>query len=82
MRTMVAERWWVFDRPLMRDRLFECGLLLGLAFAAKAVFLAVDDGAATVVVNAIAAIPSSILLTGIVGGSIREYVRARRQPSE
>src|SRR6266508_732003 len=61
--------FWVFDRPLHRDWLFLIGLAAGVAFAVYA--LARPDRPAALV-----------LAAGVVGGTIRELLRALRRGRE
>lgn len=73
---MSAERWWVYRRPLLRDPLFILGLLLGSAVLVRTAVRAGEVGA--VIFGVLFALPTGLLTVGIIGGSIREYRRARR----
>jgi hypothetical protein len=66
---------WVFDVPLVRDPIFIGAFLLGLGSCVYFAFGAEASTAARVFKVA-TAIPSAILVVGIVGGSVREYRRA------
>ena len=74
---MAQAHWWVFDRPLPRDPLFLAGLALGSARLAVAVAGRAEHGAPAFLIMAATAVPSGLLLVGIVAGSVREFVRGR-----
>jgi hypothetical protein len=71
-RVREPDRWWVFDRPLLRDPLLVLGLVVGLG-GCVALFLTDSHP-----LNVLAAWPSGLLVVGILGGSFREYKRSRR----
>jgi len=70
-------RWWVFDRPIARDPLFAAGVALGV-LGIVATIVNPPAGAAGFVFNVLSAIPMGVLFVGTVGGSVREFARARR----
>ena len=70
--------WWVFDRPLYRDWLFIAGLVLSLLGMIWMVVRSNEVGAAAFVVSMALAAPSGVLATGLIGGTVREYLRGRR----
>ena len=75
---MTRDRWWVFDRPLLRDWLFLVGIAVGL-FGVVRVGLDSDRfGAGAFVVQMIVQFMGGIFWTAVLGGTIREYLRARR----
>jgi hypothetical protein len=65
-----ASTRWVFDSPLLQDSLFVLATAIGAA-------VAVFDAAHAAYWNAFWAVPSCVMLTGTVGGSIRNFGRAR-----
>jgi hypothetical protein len=69
--------WWVFDRPLMRDWLFLVGLVLGAVAVVQLIRDADEFGAVALVLAVVTGIPTGVLLAGILGGTVREYVRGR-----
>jgi hypothetical protein len=75
--SMGAERWWVFTRPLLSDRLCVVGLRLSGAAIVTVIVQSSGKGSGAKVLNLLFAVPSGILLVGIVGGSVREYRRGR-----
>ena len=75
---MVSESgWWVFKRPLLSDRLFVIGLLLGFIALVAEIPRLDDMGWGAAVLSVLLVIPSALLLVGIVGGSVRQYRRGR-----
>ena len=70
--------WWVFDRPLHRDWLFIAGLVVSLLGMIWIVVRSDEVGAAAFVVSIAMAAPSGVLATGLIGGTVREYLRGRR----
>ena len=75
---MAERRWWVFDRPLLRDPLFIAGLVLGVAGIARVVARHDHYGAGAFVLTVLFAVPWALVATGTVGGIVREYHRGRR----
>jgi hypothetical protein len=68
-----SRRWWVFDRPLLRDPLFVVGLVIGLVGIVLGIPRLGDMGWLAAVVSVVLTIPFALLLVGIVGGVVREY---------
>jgi hypothetical protein len=73
-----ARAFWVFDRPLHRDWLFVAGLAAGVAYAAYAVLREDRAPALVLAYELFWALPGGVMLAGVVGGTIRELVRALR----
>ena len=69
---------WVFDRPLLRDPLFLLAVVAGVV--AEINVLAHHDryGSSALVFTVVTLLPASLLAFGVVGGSLRNFVRARR----
>ncbi len=74
-----ARAFWVFDRPLHRDWLFLAGLGAGLVYAAYAVLHRERAAALVLAYELFWALPGGVMLAGIVGGTVREVVRALRR---
>lgn len=79
--SVAGRRWWVFQRPLLGDRLFVLGLVIGALFMARAVVQLALDGWSGAAADLLFAVPGGLLLVGIVGGSWREYRRGVDGPS-
>jgi predicted anti-sigma-YlaC factor YlaD len=62
---------------LHRDWLFLVGVALGVAGVGRALWRSNGSGWLTIVFVVVFAILQGILVTGIVGGSVREYRRGR-----
>jgi hypothetical protein len=71
--------FWVFDRPLHRDWLFLAGLAVGLAFAVYAVVRPGRPAALVLAYELFWALPGGVMAAGVVGGTIRELIRALRR---
>jgi hypothetical protein len=69
--------WCVFDRPLMHDWLFLVGLVLGTVAVVQLIRDSDKFGAVALVLAVVTGIPAGVLLAGILGGTVREYVRGR-----
>lgn len=69
---------WVFDRPLSRDCLFLLGVALGVVSIVGIATHWNDYGAGALVLSLALAFPWWLFLVGVVLGSIRSYLRARR----
>lgn len=67
----------MFDRPFLRDGLFLAGLIVGGLFLAVTVRALGDVDRPVAVFNMLTAVPLGVLLVGVVGGTVREYRRAR-----
>jgi len=68
----------VFDRPLLRDPLIWIGVLLGLASIVQTIARHTDrDGSVAFVMDICLAVPGALIVVSVVGGSVREYKRAR-----
>lgn len=74
-----ADHWWVFDKPRGHDPLFLTALALGVVGAVTAIWRSDRYGAGALILNIVLAVPYAILLVGIAGGSIREYLRGRKK---
>lgn len=75
----MSRRWWVFERPVLRDRLFLSGLVVGVVFLAIVVARADGRNTCAVVFDLVVAVPAGLLVVGIVAGSVREFRRGHRQ---
>jgi hypothetical protein len=75
----VTESWWVFDRPLRRDPLFVVALLCGVAAAVGAVVTGGDVSMFVRVYEVVGGAVAGFSLFGIVGGSVRNFVRGYRE---
>lgn len=71
---------WVFDRPLVCDGLFCGGLTLGLvhAFDATASVPFTQLSLVAQVVELVWRVLVGVLVVGVVGGSVRNFVRGYR----
>lgn len=76
-----ARAFWVFDRPLHRDWLFLAGLAAGLAFAVYTLLRPDRPPALALAYELFWALPGGVMAAGVVGGTIRELVRALRRGS-
>jgi hypothetical protein len=78
-RVHVMGGWWVFDRPFHRDPLFAVALLCGVA--ASIVAVATRENVSTFVrlYNIVGGALSGFFLAGIVGGSVRNFIRGYRE---
>lgn len=76
-----ARAFWVFDRPLHRDWLFLAGLAAGLAFAVYTLLRPDRPAALVLAYELFWALPGGVMAVGVVGGTIRELVRALRRGS-
>jgi hypothetical protein len=77
--TDVTESWWVFDRPLHRDALFVVALLCGVAAAVGAVVTSGDVSTFVRVYEVVGGALAGFFLFGVVGGSVRNFVRGYRE---
>jgi hypothetical protein len=75
---MTTDRWWVYKRPFLRDRLFIVGLVLGVVNLAFAVASVEGMGWLAAVLRLLFAVPSGILVVGIFGGIVRDFRTGRR----
>jgi hypothetical protein len=75
----VTDGWWVFDRPLHRDPLFVVALLCGVAAAVVAVVTRGDVSTFVHVYEIVGGALAGSSLVGIVGGSVRNFVRGYRE---
>ncbi|HKX71924.1 MAG TPA: hypothetical protein VJM75_11875 [Acidimicrobiales bacterium] len=76
---MDRRRWWVFDRPLWRDPLFVIGIGVGLISVVSVILLRDEYGTGAFVLALVTSLPGGVFVSGIVLGTLREYVRGRRQ---
>lgn len=74
--------FWVFDRPLHRDWLFLTGLAAGVAFAVYALARPDRPAALVLAYELFWALPGGVMAAGVVGGTIRELLRALRRGRE
>jgi hypothetical protein len=72
-------RWWVFDRPLWRDRLFVIGIGVGLISVVSVILLRDEYGTGAFVFALLTSLPAGVFASGVVIGTPREYLRGRRQ---
>jgi hypothetical protein len=70
-------RWWVFDRPILRDPLFLLGVLLGVGLIGLTLSRADGLRPGALVISLLAAIPSALVAVGTLLGSARAYRRGR-----
>ena len=77
----LAERWWVYDRPLLRDPMFVVAVVLGMVRALGVLLDRDRYGAGAFLLTILLAVPAAIAGIGIVGGIGREFVRGRRRGS-
>lgn len=75
---MSEGRWWVFRRPVLHDRLFVAGLVVGCVVLVATILKLSEMGWLAAVVSLLLAVPGGLLVVGIVGGTVREYHRGRR----
>jgi hypothetical protein len=75
---MEQRRWWVYDRPFLHDWMFGLGVSLGVVLALRV--LVSDHTAESIglLFQLVWAVVGGLFWTGVVVGSGREYVRARR----
>lgn len=76
---MAETRWWIYDRPLRGDPMFVLAMLLGVIGMVGVLINRDSYGSAAFVFALATSIPWALLAVGIVGGSIREYLRGRRE---
>jgi hypothetical protein len=77
--TGTPRQWWVYDRPFVRDPMAWVALVaVGLAFALRIRAVGSEVDALAWVVLLVVDGASTVLAVGVVFGSIREYIRARR----
>lgn len=71
---------WVFDRPLLRDALFWGGLTLGLvhAFDATSSVQFAQMSVVRQTVDLVWRVLMGVLIVGVIGGSMRNFVRGYR----
>jgi hypothetical protein len=74
-----AGRWWVYDRPFLRDPLFIIGLVLGVISIGRVLASRDDYGWLALVLSLLVAVPFDLLVVGILAGSVREFLRGRAQ---
>ena len=74
-----SNRWWVFDRPLLHDPLVVVALVIGVASVIGVVASRDSYGSGAFVFALVTSIPSGVLTVGIVAGTVREFVRGRRE---
>jgi hypothetical protein len=72
-------RWWVYDLPVQRDPLFVVALVLGVISLAGTLANRDAYGEAAFVITVLLAFPMTVLWVGIIGGTVREFRRGRRQ---
>ena len=75
---MERRHWWVYDRPFVHDWMFGLGLAVGVLFGVQVLL---DEGQHTgfgLVVQLVTAWFGGLFWTGVLVGSGREYMRARR----
>jgi hypothetical protein len=75
----VTDGWWVFDRPLHRDVLFVVALLCGVAASIVAVATSEEVSMFVRLYNIVGGAFSGFFLFGIVGGSVRNFIRGYRE---
>lgn len=74
-----SRQWWVFDRPFRSDRLVWIAVLAAsVAVSVQVIGESEFMGWASHALFTALQAASAVLMVGIVGGSIREYARARR----
>jgi hypothetical protein len=71
----VTGGWWVFDRPFRRDPLFIVALLCGVAASIVAVATGEDVSMLVGLYNIVGGALSGFFLVGVVGGSVRNFIR-------
>jgi hypothetical protein len=71
--------WWVFDRPLHRDLLFVVALLCGIAASIASAATSEDASAFVRLYSIVGGAFSGFYLFGILGGSVRNFVRGYRE---
>jgi hypothetical protein len=74
----VTDGWWVFDKPLHRDPLFVVALLCGIAASVVAVATSDDVSMFVRLYNVVGGVFSGFFLFGILGGSVRNFLRGYR----
>jgi hypothetical protein len=72
-------RWWVFDGPLWRDPLFVIGIGVGLISVVSVILLRDEYGTGAFVFALLTSLPAGVFASGVVFGTLREYMRGRRQ---
>lgn len=72
-------RWWVYGLPLQRDPLFVVALVLGVINLAGTLANRDEYGEGAFVITVLLAFPMTVLWVGIIGGTVREFVRGRRE---
>ena len=73
------QQWWVYDRPLLKDWLFLVGLVVGIAWLSYTWTRPDANLIPGRIAFDIAWRPFwSIFSVGVVGGSIRNFVRSYR----
>lgn len=74
--------WWVFDRPLKRERLLSPASSLVCSGFVQTMLQKAKFGGGAFVLTVAFAVPSGVLAAGVFGGSAREYIRGRRSASQ
>jgi hypothetical protein len=72
-------RWWVYDLPVQRDPLFVVALVLGVISLVGTLANRDEYGEGAFVITVLLAFPITVLWVGIIGGTVREFRRGRRQ---
>lgn len=75
---MSEGRWWVFKRPVLHDRLFVAGLVVGCGVLVATTLKLTEMGWLAAAASLFLALPGGLLAVGIVGGTVREYRSGRR----
>jgi hypothetical protein len=75
----VSESWWVYDRPLLRDGLFVVSVMCGVIAAVAAVVSREDASLVVWLYNVLGGAAAGFFLAGVVGGSVRNFVRGYRE---
>jgi hypothetical protein len=77
----VSDSWWVYDRPLSRDGLFLGSLLCGAAVAAVAITRVEEVSLWVGLYDVLGGAAAGFFLAGVVGGSVRNFIRGYREGS-
>lgn len=75
----MSDSWWVYDRPLSRDGLFLGSLLCGVAAAVGAITSVEHVSVWAGFSNVLGGAASGFFLIGVVGGSVRNFIRGYRE---
>jgi hypothetical protein len=74
----VSERRWVYDRPVRRDGLFVASLICSAIAAVAAAVTRADPSPLVVLYDVVAGAAAGFFIAGVVGGSVRNFVRGYR----